>query len=195
MRSNLVKISSQKTMPDIWDIENFTLLIQLFEMVWATIHKLCRKSSAGCLPMVALTRACWHGSQLFPFLFFSLAPYFTCNDADPVRIWSHVSRSCTAGIPLAGCLVLSWVTWVGQSYVACYETPGWLLYDKLYDILYDMLWKLQEKRCKSGFFSRPCHLKYRQPQTVWGWRLSPRPHSRLLAPAPVGPSWSFSRTF
>ena len=37
-----------------------------------------------------------NGSQLFPFLFFSLAPYFTCNDSDPVQI----------------CLVLSWVTWV-----------------------------------------------------------------------------------
>ena len=42
-------------------------------------------------------RACWHGSQLFPFLFFSLAQHCTWNDSDPVRIWSHVSRSCTAG--------------------------------------------------------------------------------------------------
>ena len=46
-------------------------------------------------------------------LFFSLTPYFTCNDSDPVQIWSHVSRSRTAGNP--GCLVLSWVTGVPLS--------------------------------------------------------------------------------
>ena len=58
--------------------------------------------------LLANDHACRYGSQLFPLLFFSLAPYCTCNDSDP--IWSHVSRSCTAGNPR--CLVLSWVTWV-----------------------------------------------------------------------------------
>ena len=52
MPSNSVKISSQKTFETL-KFENFTFLIQLFEMVWATIHKICRKSSAGCLPMIA----------------------------------------------------------------------------------------------------------------------------------------------
>ena len=56
----------------------------------ATIHELCRKSSAGCLPMIA------HNAMAF--LFFFLAPYFTCNDSDPVQIWSHLSRSARLGI-------------------------------------------------------------------------------------------------
>ena len=41
--------------------------------------------------LLANNRAWCYGSQLFPFLFFSLAPYFTCNDSDPVQIWSHVT--------------------------------------------------------------------------------------------------------
>ena len=62
--------------------------------------------------MLANDRACSHGSQLIPFLFFSLAPYFTCNDSDPVRIWSHVSWSCTAGYP--GCPMLKLLSHMGN---------------------------------------------------------------------------------
>ena len=69
MRSNLVKISSQKTFEN-WQVENFTFIIQLFEMVWATIHKLYQKSSAGHYWLLANVRVCWHGSNYFHFSFF-----------------------------------------------------------------------------------------------------------------------------
>ena len=73
--------------------------------------------------LFANDRACLQGSQLFPFLFLSLAQYFTCNDSDPVQIWSHESRSCTAGNP--GCLVLCWVTWVeGRTHLSCPVRPS-----------------------------------------------------------------------
>ena len=36
--------------------------------------------------LLANDRTCWDGSQLFPFLFFSLGQYFTCNDSDQVWI-------------------------------------------------------------------------------------------------------------
>ena len=64
------------------------------EMVWATLHKLCRKVACQWSRMLT-----WF--QLFCISLFFLLPYFTCYDSDPVRIWSHLSRSCTVGYP--GC--------------------------------------------------------------------------------------------
>ena len=107
-----VKFGKNLFSEDIWDIENFTFLIQFFEMVWATIHKLFRKSSAGCLPMIA------HDAMVPNYFHFfsSLAPYFTCNDSDPVQIWSHVSRRLGAarlGIQDA----LSYPEWHGYFWI------------------------------------------------------------------------------
>ena len=113
-----IKFGKNLFSEDIWDIENFTFLIHLFEMVWATIHKICRNSSAGCLPMIAHVDMV---PNYFHFSFFLGAVFYS----DPVRIWSHVSRSCTAGY--SGCLVLSWVPWVLRSIHLLLSTRLWVL--------------------------------------------------------------------
>ena len=99
-----IKFGKNLFSEDIWDNENFTFLIQLFEMVLATTYIKCVESPVlvACQWSRMLT---WF--PIISILFFSLAPYFTCNNSDPVRIWSNVSRSCTAGYP--GWPVLFWV--------------------------------------------------------------------------------------
>ena len=45
---NAIKFCKNLSSEDIWDVENFTITMQPFEMVWAILDKLCRKSSGGC---------------------------------------------------------------------------------------------------------------------------------------------------
>ena len=100
MRSNSVKISSQKTFE--------TLKISLSWFNFLKLYELQYINHVKCPVVIANNDACWHVSNYFPFLFFPLAQYFTFYDSDPVLIWSLVSLSCTAGYP--GCPVLCWVT-------------------------------------------------------------------------------------
>ena len=62
-------------------------------------------------------------------------------------------------------------------------------------MLYGMLCKLWEKLCKSGFFPRPLHLTYTQPQTVWNATLPCLPNYLLLPPWVPESLWSFSSSF
>ena len=82
-------------------------------MVWATIHQLCRKSSGGCLPMIAHVDIVPIKFHFYFFPWRRILHYTTQNLRSRVRISSHVSQSCTAGYP--GCSVLCWVTWVLQT--------------------------------------------------------------------------------
>ena len=109
--STAIELGKNLFSEDILDFENFTCIFHLFELEWATMHKLCWKSGGGCLPVIAHVDM----FRFFSISPFSLAQYFTLNDSDHERIWSLGSRSCTAGYP--GCPVLSilfWVTYIGE---------------------------------------------------------------------------------
>ena len=98
MQSNLVKISSQKTFETL-KISQFHFPNSTFWKVWATstIHKTCRKSSAGCLPMIA------HVDMVPKYFHFSFFPWCRILHAmTQIRYWSDhmwVGLSCTAGYP------------------------------------------------------------------------------------------------
>ena len=108
MQSKSVKISSQRTFERL----KVSLSWFNFEMVWATLHKLCRKSShssGNCLPMIAHVDI-----DMVPVIFqFSFSPLRRIlHSTTQVR---YVSRSWTAGYP--GCPLLCWVTRVHMGIV------------------------------------------------------------------------------
>ena len=79
--------------------------------------------------LVACHRACLLGSNYFPLLFFSLAPYFTVCDSDPVRIWSHWVGAARLGIPARmPCPMLSQLgshmDFLGYQFLNCRPFPS-----------------------------------------------------------------------
>ena len=62
----------------------FSSIINFFELVWSTIHKLCPNNNDSKVQWrwLANNCACWHGSHYFAFLFCPLARYYICFDSD-----------------------------------------------------------------------------------------------------------------
>ena len=96
----------------VWDIENFTFIIQLFEEVWAAIHKLCRKCSGVCLPMILVVFNLEDSEDSNPLLSNAKG----AEELLTALLQNSNRQHCRHYQSVVTLLSLSWINWMCQSY-------------------------------------------------------------------------------